>query len=148
MNRTEQSNRKNERAGRRVGLLFTVAAHVALFFVFLNVALEPEYSLPDNSIILLDFTEPQVQPEPPKPIEVKAGNEPKAQVATPEEEVRLVQQAQAQEVGQKPVQPQETTMGNEGDVAKPEPPKCPAPTTVCLWLLLPMKTQKSQFLLW
>ena len=74
MNRTEQSNRKNERAGRRVGLLFTVAAHAALFFVFLNVALEPEYSLPDNSIILLDFTEPQVQPEPPKPIEVKAGN--------------------------------------------------------------------------
>lgn len=123
MNRTEQSNRKNERAGRKVGLLFTVAAHAALFFVFLNVALQPEYSLPDNSIIVLDFQEPRVEPEPPKPIEVKAGNEPKAEVATPTEEVRLVQQAQAQQVGQKPVQPQETTMGNEGDIAKPEPPR-------------------------
>ena len=103
MNRTEQSNRKNERAGRKVGLLFTVAAHAALFFVFLNVALQPEYSLPDNSIIVLDFQEPRVEPEPPKPIEVKAGNEPKAEVATPTEEVRLVQQSQAQQVGQKPV---------------------------------------------
>ena len=123
MNRTEQSNRKNERSGRRIGLAFTVAAHAVLFLVFLNVALEPEYSLPDNSIILLDFTEPVPVPEPPKPIEVKAGNEPKAKVANPNEEVRLVQQSQAQEVGAKPVQTEEVTMGNDGDVAKPEPPR-------------------------
>ena len=120
MNRTEESNRKNEKKGRRVGLTLTVAAHAALFFIFFNVALEPEYALPDNSMILLDFTE---IPEPPKPIEVKAGNEPKAIVANPTEEVRLVQQSQAQEVGQKPVQAEEVTMGDEGDVAKPEPPR-------------------------
>ena len=118
MNRTEESNRKNEKRGRKVGLSLTVAAHAALFFIFFNVALEPEYTLPDNSIILLDFTE---EPEPPKPIEVKAGNEPKAHVADPAAEVRLVQQSRAQEVGQKPVQTEEVTMGNEGDVAKPEP---------------------------
>lgn len=120
MNRTEQSNRKNERKGRKVGLTLTVAAHAALFLIFFNVALEPEYTLPDNSVIVLDFTQ---EPEPPKPIEVKAGNEPKAVVANPEEEVRLVQQSRAQEVGQKPVQTQETTMGEDGDVAKPEPPR-------------------------
>ena len=57
------SNKKNERSGRRVGLALTVAAHAALFLVFLNVALEPEYTLPDNGIILLDFTEPVPVPE-------------------------------------------------------------------------------------
>ncbi len=120
MNRTEESNRKNERKGRKVGLSLTVAAHAALFLIFFNVPLEPEYTLPDNSIILLDFT---MEPEPPKPIEVKAGNEPKALRATPESDVRLVQQSQAQEAGAKPVQTEEVTMGNEGDVAKPEPPR-------------------------
>lgn len=122
MTRTEESNRKHERKGRKIGLSVTVAAHAALFFMFFNVALEPEYTLPDEGVILLDFTE-EVVPEPPKPIEVKAGNEPKAKVANPNNEVRLVQQSQAQEVGQKPVQTQEVTMGNEGDVAKPEPPR-------------------------
>ena len=120
MNRTEASNKKHERTGRKIGLLFTVAAHAALFLFFFNIALEPEYTLPDNSIILLDFTE---TPEPPKPIEVKAGNEPKALKASPTEEVRLVQQSQAQEVGTKPNAVQESTMGEEGDVAKPEPPR-------------------------
>lgn len=126
MSRTEESNRKNERTGRRIGLFFTVALHAALFFIFMETALQPQYSLPDESMILLDFSQPLEQvdvPEPPKPIEVKAGNEPKAKVASPDEEVRLVQQSRAQEVGSNPVQPQETTMGNEGDVAKPEPPR-------------------------
>lgn len=127
MSRTEESNRKNERTGRKIGLFFTVATHAALLLIFTNLALEPEHALPDESMILLDFSqmpEPVEEVvEPPKPIEVKAGNEPKAKVASPEQEVRLVQQSQAQEMGSKPVQPQETTMGNEGDVAKPEPPR-------------------------
>ncbi len=122
MTRTEESNRRHERKGRKIGLSITVAAHAALFFIFFNVALEPQYTLPDEGMILLDFTE-EIVPEPPKPIEVKAGNEPKAKVASPQEEVRLVQQSQAQEVGEKPVQTEEVTMGNEGDVAKPEPPR-------------------------
>ena len=123
MTRTEESNRKHERKGRKIGLSVTVAAHAALFLFFMNVALEPEYALPDESVILLDFTQEQPVPEPPKPIEVKAGNEPKAKVANPNNDVRLVQQSQAQQVGQKPVQAEEVTMGNEGDVAKPEPPR-------------------------
>ena len=118
MNRTEQSNKKNERTGRKIGLFCTVAAHAALFFIFFNIALEPEYILPDNSIIVLEFTP---EPEPPKPIEVMAGNEPKAIKANPQEEVRLVQQSQGQEVGVKPNVAQESTMGNDGDVPKPEP---------------------------
>ncbi len=123
MIRTDESNRKHEKKGRKIGLSVTVAVHAALFFIFAGVALEPEYILPDENVIILDFTQEQPVVEPPKPIEVKAGNEPKAKVANPEAEVRLVQQSQGQEIGQKPVQPQETTMGNEGDVAKPEPPR-------------------------
>ena len=124
MTRTEESNRKHERKGRKIGLSVTVAAHAALFLFFMNVALEPEYALPDEGVIILDFIqEQQPVPEPPKPIEVKAGNEPKAKVANPNNDVRLVQQSQAQHVGQKPVQAEEVTMGNEGDVAKPEPPR-------------------------
>lgn len=70
--------------------------------------------------ILLDFTEVE---EEPKPIEVKAGNEPKAINANPKEEIKLVQKSEAQEVGKKPAEGVATTIGEDGDVEKPEPKK-------------------------
>ncbi len=108
---------KIDKRGTIIGLLATLLFHVALLFVFVNAGLKYIYPPPEEVGILLDFSEE----EEVKPIEVKAGNEPKALNASPEKEIKLVQRAEAQEVGQKPAESVESTMGDDGDVEKPEP---------------------------
>lgn len=125
MVKVPDKNRKEIRRGRMIGAVATVVFHsfLLLFFVYTGMKhIEKEEELG----ILIDFSEPVPQieePEPPKPIEVKAGNEPKALNADPNEEIRLVQQSQAQEVGTKPSEGKAASIGPEGDVEKPEPKK-------------------------
>lgn len=109
-----------EKKGIGIGLSATVLFHVALLFVFVNAGLKYIYPPPEEMGILLDFTEEQ---EEVKPIEVKAGNEPKALNANPKEEIKLVQKSEAQEVGTKPAEGMATSIGEDGDVEKPEPKK-------------------------
>ena len=66
--------------------------------------------------ILIDFSEP---PEL-KPIIAKPANQPKAENATPKEDIKLVQKSEAQEKGEKENLGKESTIGDNGDIEKPE----------------------------
>lgn len=114
---------KEEKKGIRIGIVLTILFHAALLFVFVNAGFKSVFPPPEEMGILLEF-----EPDEVKPIEVKAGNEPKAKNADPEKEIRLVQKSEAQEVGTKPSKGMETTIGEEGDVAKPEPERKPIDT--------------------
>lgn len=116
MNRTGRKHTENERKGRRIGLTLTIAVHALLFLVFFNAGFKFIYPPPEEKGILLQFEDIEV-----KPIEVKAGNEPRAKNASPQNDIRLVQKSEGQETGTKPNKGQETTMGPDGDVEKPEP---------------------------
>jgi hypothetical protein len=119
MNRTEQNNKKLERQGRKVGFLLTVALHAIIFFIFVNAGFKIIYPPPAEEGILLEFEDvPEI-----KPIQVKPGNEPKANEAKPNEEIKLAQRSEAQEVGEKPNAGKATTIGEDGDVEKYEPPR-------------------------
>ena len=120
MAKVPHTHTKEEKKGICLGICFTLIFHTALFFVFVNAGLKYIYPPPEEMGILLDFTEVEEQP---KPIEVKAGNEPKAINANPKEEIKLVQKSEAQEVGKKPAESVASTVGEDGDVEKPEPKK-------------------------
>ncbi len=109
---------RQEKKGISIGVLATVVFHVMLLFVFVNAGLKYIYPPPEEVGILLDFSE---EPEESKPIEVEAGNEPKAINANPEEQIKLVQKSEAQEVGTKPAEGIATSIGEDGDIEKPEP---------------------------
>ncbi|MEG0891776.1 MAG: hypothetical protein RR312_03865 [Bacteroidales bacterium] len=119
MNRTEQKNTENEKSGRKIGLALTVIVHASLFLVFFNAGFKVIYPPPTEKGILLEFE----QDIEIKPIEVKAGNEPRAKTANPKADIRLVQKSEGQAVGTKPNKGKEVTMGDNGDVPKYEPPR-------------------------
>ncbi len=116
MNRTERKHTENEKKGRKIGLAMTVTAHALLFLLFFNAGFKFVYPPPEEKGILLEFEDIEV-----KPIEVKAGNEPKAKNASPKNDIRLVQKSEGQETGTNPNKGTETTIGPDGDVEKPEP---------------------------
>lgn len=118
MNRTEQNNLENEKGGRKIGILLTIIVHASLFLVFFNAGFKVIYPPPAEQGILIEFDDVEI-----KPIEVKAGNEPRAKNADPKNEIRLVQKSEGQAVGTKSNKGKETTMGPDGDVDKYEPPR-------------------------
>lgn len=118
MNRTEKKNKENEYKGRKIGLVMTLMVHASLFLIFFNTGFTLIYPPPAEKGILIEFEEIEV-----KPIEVKAGNEPRAKKADPQNEIRLVQKSEGQAIGTKSNKGQETTMGPDGDVEKYEPPR-------------------------
>lgn len=120
MAKVPHGHTKEEKKGMGIGIVASLLFHVMLLFVFVNAGLKYIYPPPEEMGILLDFTD---EPEEVKPIEVKAGNEPKAMNANPKEEIKLVQKSQAQEVGTKPAEGVATSIGEDGDVEKPEPKK-------------------------
>lgn len=125
MVKVPDKNTRHDKNGRIIGVVATVMFHLFLCLFFLNTGMK-QIEKQEEMGILLDFSEPVEQlqePEPPKPIEVKAGNEPKALNADPAKEIKLVQQSQAQEVGTKPAEGKASSIGPDGDVEKPEPKK-------------------------
>lgn len=109
-----------DRAGRRIGIVLTVVAHLFLLFVGINAGLQEVYPPPQEKGILIEFDE---TPEP-TPIVTAVGVEPRAEIVEPEKEVTLVQRAEAPIKDVEAVnRGTETTVGTEGDVEVPEPPK-------------------------
>lgn len=108
-----------DKQGRIVGIVLTILIHATLLFVGAGVGLKYIYPPPAEQGILLEF----IPEEEPKPIQVKTGVEPRAKKADPEKEIRLVQKSEAANVGVKENHSAEATMGQEGDVPVPEPPR-------------------------
>lgn len=104
-----------------IGIALTVIFHVAVVVLFLGSGLTAQTPPQEEKSILIDFDEPQ--PDPPKPIEIAAGVEPKSPNPNPDEEIKLIQHSEAQNIGTKLNQAQEATVGDDGDVEIKEPPR-------------------------
>ncbi|MFA7034373.1 MAG: hypothetical protein WC166_06950 [Bacteroidales bacterium] len=114
MNNGSNSNAK------LAGITATVIFHIALLLVCFGSGLKYNFPPPEEQSILIEF-EPEA--EEPKPIEMAAGIEPKAPVPNPDEEIKLVQHAESQHLGNKLNETQEATVGRDGDIEVPEPPR-------------------------
>jgi len=101
------------------GIVLTVIFHIALLIIGVGSGLKYNYPPPEEKAILMDF----ISEEEPKPIEVAAGIEPRVPNPNPEEEVRLVQRSDGPVEGTKSNEALEATVGDDGDVEVPEPPR-------------------------
>ncbi len=105
---------------RVIGLVSTLCVHAGIF-CGMTAEITPAPPPEEDMEILIDFSE-EISPMPePEPIEVKSGREPRARNVS--EEINLVQKAEAPEKGLRENRGEESTMGDEGDVEKPEPPR-------------------------
>ncbi len=107
-----------EKKGRWIGIAMTVLIHMGLLFVSFRAGLKYIYPPPEELGILLEFEQ-----EEPKPVQVTTGTEPRAENANPDNDVRLVQRSEAAVQGIQENRGVETTVGTEGDVEVPEPPR-------------------------
>lgn len=107
-----------DRKARIVGWTVTILFHLALLLVCIDASLSYPYPPPEEVGILLDF-----QQDEPKPVSVKIGVEPRAQKAEPEKEIQLVQKSESPVKGSEINKSTESTLGTQGDVETPEPPR-------------------------
>lgn len=100
-----------------MALTVTIHAFVAVFGVFSG--LKYIYPPPEEKTILIDFSESERE----KPRQVRTGTQPRAVNAEPKKELELVQSSEAQHEGTKANEAPEATVGPDGDVEVPEPPR-------------------------
>ena len=98
------------------GLTTTALFHLCLMGLFFETELQTPEPTPHQMEILIEFEEEEF-----KPSQAETGREPRQEIPKPDEEIKLVQKAEAQETGTKPQAGEEVTMGDEGDVEKFEP---------------------------
>ena len=98
-----------------VGIGLTVALHALLLVVCVKGGLKYLYPPPQEQAVLMEFPEDFI------PEQVTVGNEPRAEVPDPENEVELVKRSEAPVKGTKANDAEEATVGNDGDVEVPEP---------------------------
>lgn len=92
-------------------------------FVFCSFMTITPTAKPRDSEILIDMEPEELPKLEPQKIEVKAGKEPRTEIPQPKQPVKLVQKSEANTVAKRPNLSQESTLGDEGDVEVPEPPR-------------------------
>jgi len=112
-----QKSREEKRA-RLIGAAMTVVVHLMSLVLFFSTGFKVVYPPPQELGIEVDF-----EMEPPKPIQVKTGPEPRTETPDPQKEIRLVQQSKSAIEGKNPNKGKETTMGDKGDVDIYEAPR-------------------------
>ena len=113
-----QERRKQTNTSRATGVVLTVSIHAAMIVFFFVSGFTYLYPPPpEQQQIVIDFQEYEVQ----KPKQVWNGTQPRAEEAS--KEIKLVQQSEAQHIGAKANEAPEATVGDQGDVEVPEPPR-------------------------
>ena len=108
---------KYNKQGKNVGVFLTIGIHL-LLILFLGVTgLKIIYPPPAEKGILLEIPIDEIKPEE---IQQK-GVEPKGENPDPKKEVTLVQQSKSQVVDMKNNAGVKSTVGDDGDIEKPEP---------------------------
>ena len=112
-----ERDRRNK-VSKATGIALTVAVHAGLivscFFAGFTYLDPPP---PEKEQILIEFDEVEIK----KPKQTWRGTSPRAEV--PSKEINLVQQSEAQHLGTKTNEAPEATVGDQGDVEVPEPPR-------------------------
>lgn len=131
---------KQSRRSKTTGVVFTVLIHSGLllcgFFAGFTYIDPPP---PEQEQILIDFTEPELE----KPEQRWDGTRPTAVEPKPEEDINLVQRAEAQLEGATSNEAPEATVGEDGDVEVPEPPRPKEIDRRALFHAADNKTQKD-----
>ena len=109
---------RQSKVSRTTGVVLTVSVHACLiaccFFSGFTYLDPPP---PEKEQILIEFEEVEIK----KPKQTWRGTSPRAEV--PSKEINLVQQSQAQNLDTKTNEAPEATIGNQGDIEVPEPPR-------------------------
>lgn len=109
---------RQNKVSRTTGVVLTVSVHACLiaccFFSGFTYLDPPP---PEKEQILIEFEEVEIK----KPKQTWRGTSPRAEV--PSKEINLVQQSQAQNLGTKTNEAPEATIGDQGDIEVPEPPR-------------------------
>lgn len=101
------------------GISMTVAIHVCIIAFGAFNGLKYIYPPPEEKSILIDFSEADEM----KPVQIKTGTQPRAAKPEPKKDVEIVQRSEAQHEGSKANVAEEATVGPDGDVEVPEPPR-------------------------
>lgn len=118
MNYRDQ-RKKQERNSNVTGAVVTVAAHVVVLGIGAFSGLKYIYPPPEEKSILIEFEQESVQ----DPLRAQSSTQPRALDADPTQPINLVKRAEAQLEGTKANQAPEATVGPDGDVEVPEPPR-------------------------
>jgi len=118
MNYKEQ-RKKQERNSWVTGIVVTVAVHVLIIVFGSFSGLKYIYPPPEEKSILIEFDQVMEQ----DPIKVKTGTQPRMENPDPSQHINLVKASEAQVEGKKANLAQEATVGPDGDVEVPEPPR-------------------------
>lgn len=118
MSKVPKRATKSEEKARIIGASLAVGVHIAAAALFFTTGFKVIYPPPPETGIEVDF-----EMEPPKPIQVRTGHEPRVETPNPEEEIRLVQRSNSPITGSGSNRGAEATMGDKGDVERFEPPR-------------------------
>ena len=118
MDYREQRKQKEQRS-LVWGIVFTVAVHGVVLGVCAFSGYKYIYPPPEEKSILIEFDEVMEQ----DPIRVKTGTQPRMENPDPRQHINLVKASEAQLEGTKANLAKEATVGPDGDVEVPEPPR-------------------------
>ena len=109
---------EQERKSRIAGVVLAAGLNLALLLTGSFSGFKYLYPMPDETPLVLDFTE--VEEVRIKP---KTGRQPRAEEAELKKRIELVKMSEAQHEGSKENLAEEATVGPEGDVEVTEPPR-------------------------
>lgn len=115
---TEERYRQNTNSGV-FGIVLTVLVNLAVVLLCHINGLKYLYPPPEEKAMVIDFEEI----EAPKIVKQRYGREPSSEDADPKNKVEFVQKAAAQIQGTAQNVTKEATLGPDGDVEVPEPPR-------------------------
>ena len=133
-----QEQERQRTRSKITGGVLTVVVHLILigcFFVSGFTYLDPPP--PEKEMIVFDFDEVEIQ----KPKQRRDGTKPRAEERS--KEIKLVQQSEAQNIGTKTNEAPEATVGDQGDVEVPEPPRKKEINRKALFAAADNKTDKD-----
>lgn len=119
MERYREDRKKTGRVSDVTGVVLTLAVHLCALLCLGFTGLKYIYPPPQEKTVLIEFEEITRQ----DPIQVRTGTQPQAPDADPEKDINLVQKSEAQMPGEKANLAPEATVGDNGDVEVPEPPR-------------------------
>lgn len=114
-------NDRQDRNSSAAGVILAAVFHIVLLTVCLTSGLDYLYPPPPEQNMLVEFVDFSREPEIPE--QITYGTQPQAADASPEEEINLVRKSEAQLEGAEANEAPEATVGDDGDVEVPEPPR-------------------------
>lgn len=116
----ERRYKEESSKSKAIAVAITVVTHIVILVICACIGLKAVTPPSQSTSILVEFDQTiEVKP----PIQVAAGNEPKAEHPDPDKEIKLVQRSESTVKSNKASKSSESTLGEHGDVAKYEAPR-------------------------